>query len=108
MNVRHNEECISSLSKTDTYIKVDVLVLFFILSCAVLHFMDSGTTREPRTALSAGDTLIFPEMNSIICEFREREGKDQGLKEIIVSLVQVVLAIRISFHYDFLTAPMKY
>lgn len=70
--------------------------------------MNSGTTREPRTALSAGDTLIFPEMNSIVCEFREREGKDQGLKEIIVSLVQVVLAIRISFHSDFLTAPMKY
>lgn len=89
MNVRHNEECISSLSKTDTYIKVDVLVLFFILSCAVLHFMNSATTREPRTALSADftrlPTLIFPEMNSIICEFREREGKDQGLKEIIQS-----------------------
>lgn len=72
MNVRHSEECISSLSKTDTNIKVDG-------SCAALHFMNSVSTREPRTTRSVGDRLIFPKMNS------EREGKDQGLEEIILS-----------------------
>lgn len=101
MNVRHNEECISSLSKTDTNIKVDG-------SCAALHFMNSVTTREPRTTRSVGDTLIFPEMNSIICEFREKRKGSRPQGNHTVILVQVVLVIHISFYCDFLTAPMKY